>query len=417
MSDLLETILSLGLALALGLLVGMERGWQERGAAEGRRIAGIRTFGLIALLGGLAELLARGAGEILLGIAFFALVLLLAIAHVAEASESKDYGVTTLIAALITFVLGALTMRSEHTIAATGAVVTTIVLSLKPVLHRWLQRITPAELAAALKLLLISVVILPILPDRGYGPWQALNPYELWWIVVLLAAISFAAYAAVKIAGPEWGILLTGFLGGIVSSTAVSIHLARLAGSLTQTNILVAGVLVASATMFLRVFVLVGVLNFGLLRSLCLPLLAMAVCLAGAAGLYARKSGQSQIESFKLRNPVELGQALQFGLLLALIFLATKAAQAWLGEAGLYLVATVSGVADVDAITISLARLAGGEIALRSVSLAVFIAASVNTVTKTVLVAVLGGGKIGAKVALPIASSLALGAALIWTLE
>ena len=125
-----------------------------------------------------------------------------------------------MIAALITFTLGALSVRGEH--AATAAVPTTIILSLKPVLHRWLQHIERQELTAALKLLLISLVVLPVLPDRGYGPWLALNPHELWWLVVLIAVRSFAAYCAVKIAGPEQGILLAGFLGGLVSSTGVS---------------------------------------------------------------------------------------------------------------------------------------------------------------------------------------------------
>ena len=243
----METLLNLGLALALGLLVGVERGWQEREAAEGSRLAGIRTFSLISLLGGLWELLGRGSGEIVLGIAFLAFVVLMSAAHVAEARASHDYGVTTLIAALITFALGALSVRGEHAVAATAAVLTTIILSLKPILHRWLRRIEQQELTAALKLLLISVVILPILPDRGYGPWQALNPHELWWLVILIAVISFAAYCAVKIAGPERGILLAGFLGGLVSSTAVSLHLARLAAQGIQRNIIAAGVLVASA--------------------------------------------------------------------------------------------------------------------------------------------------------------------------
>ena len=175
----METLLNLGLALALGLLVGVERGWQEREAAEGSRLAGIRTFGLISLLGGLWELLGRGSGEFVLGIAFLAFVVLMSAAHVAEARASHDYGVTTLIAALITFALGALSVRGEHAVAATAAVLTTIILSLKPILHRWLRRIEQQELTAALKLLLISVVILPILPDRGYGPWQALNPHAL----------------------------------------------------------------------------------------------------------------------------------------------------------------------------------------------------------------------------------------------
>jgi len=410
----MKTLLNLGLALALGLLVGVERGWQEREAAEGSRLAGIRTFGLIGLLGGLWELLGRGSGEIVLGIAFLAFVVLMSAAHVAEARASHDYGVTTLIAALITFALGALSVRGEHAVAATAAVLTTIILSLKPILHRWLRRIEQQELTAALKLLLISVVILPILPDRGYGPWQALNPHELWWLVILIAVISFAAYCAVKIAGPERGILLAGFLGGLVSSTAVSLHLARLAAQGVQRNIIAAGVLVASATMFVRVLVLAAVLNPGLAKSLSLPTLAMALWLFAAAALNTRKSEHASLDSFKLRNPVELGQALQFGLLLALIILATHAARAWLGEAGIYLLAIVSGIADVDAITISMSRLGLGEVSIRSAAIAVLAATMVNTLTKGALVAIIAGAKTAAPIAAPIAGCLLIGLVLGW---
>lgn len=172
----MEILLNLGVALSLGLLVGVERGWQERTAAEGRRIAGIRTFALIVLLGALCELLSAPTGGILLGTVFLGFALLMAGAHIAEARTTQHYGITTLIAALITFALGAISMRGEHTVAAAAAVTTTIILSLKPVLHTWLQRIAPQELTAALKLLLISVVILPVLPNRGYRPWDALNP-------------------------------------------------------------------------------------------------------------------------------------------------------------------------------------------------------------------------------------------------
>lgn len=409
----METLLNLGLALALGLLVGVERGWQEREASEGSRIAGIRTFGLIGLLGGLWQLLAGGAGDVLLGLAFLAFALLMVIAYAAEARVSKDYGVTTLVATLITFVLGALSVRGQHGVAASGAVVTAVILSLKPILHHWLERIEPNELAAALKLLLISVVILPILPDQGFGPWQALNPYELWWLVVLIATISFAAYCAVKIAGAKRGILLTGFLGGLVSSTGVSIHLARLAAP-AKHKILTAGILVASATMFVRVFFVTAVLNPALSRSLSLPMIAIALWLFGAAAVNARKSEQTVIDPFKLRNPVELGQALQFGLLLAAIVLAAKAAQAWFGDTGIFLLAVISGVADVDAITVTLSRWADSDASIRSASIAVLAAAMVNTVTKAVLTAVIGGYGIGSQVAWPLAISLLVGATAAW---
>ena len=410
----METLLNLGLALALGLLVGVERGWQERKAAEGSRIAGIRTFGLIALLGALCELLAGATSEILLGIAFLGFALLMASAHVAETRTSKDYGVTTLIAALITFMLGALSVRGERVVAAAAAVITTIILSLKPILHRWLQRIAPQELTAALKLLLISVVILPVLPDRGYGPWQALNPHELWWLVVLIALISFAAYCAVKIAGTERGILLAGFLGGLVSSTGVSLQLSRLAGEGLQRNIIAAGILVASATMFVRVLFLAAIVNPGLAKLLGPPTFAMALWLFVAAVLQTRKPERAALDSFKLRNPVELGQALQFGLLLAIIILASHAARAWLGEAGIYLLAAISGIVDVDAITISLSRLGLGEVSIRSAAFAVLTATMVNTLTKAALVAIIGGSKTAAHVAGPIAGCLLIGTVVGW---
>jgi len=411
----METLLNLGLALALGLLVGIERGWQERDAAEGNRIAGIRTFGLVGLLGGLCQLLAGAAGDVLLGLAFLAFALLMAVAHAVEARVSNDYGVTSLVATLITFVLGALSVRGQHSVAASGAVVTAVILSLKPILHDWLERIQPKELAAALKLLLISVVILPVLPDQGFGPWQALNPYELWWLVVLIATLSFAAYCAIKIAGAERGILLTGFLGGLVSSTGVTIHLARRASDTVEQKIFAAGILVASATMFVRMLILTALLNPALSRSLSLPMAAMALCFFGAAAVYASKSGQIAPNAFKMHNPVELRQALQFAMLLATILLATKAVQAWLGEAGLFLLAVISGIADVDAITISLSRWAASDAAIRSATIAVLAAATVNTITKAVLTIVLGGYRIGARVAGAMACGLLIGAGVGWS--
>lgn len=412
---MVDLLLGLGLALALGLLVGLERGWQERTAAEGSRIAGIRTFGLIGFLGGLWEILARGANEILLGFAFLGFVLLMVIAHVAEARVSKDYGVTTLVAALITFVLGALAVRGYQGIAAAGAVVTTILLSLKPVLHSWLQRIEASELRAALKLLLVSVVILPILPDHGYGPWQALNPYEIWWLVVLMATISFAAYCAVRLAGPEKGILLTGFLGGLVSSTGVSVHLARLSQNVEQEPILAAGVLVASATMFVRVLLIVAILNPSLFQPLSVPLVFMALVVFGAAIFMLRKNQSTAPVPLKLRNPVELGQAAQFGVLLAGILLLTQAVRAWLGEAGLYFLAGISGFADVDAITISLVTMAANDMPARVAVLGVILASMVNTVAKAVLVMAFGGRKLGLSVAWPLALAVIAGAAVVWS--
>jgi uncharacterized membrane protein (DUF4010 family) len=406
-----DTLINLAIALAAGLIVGAERGWQERAGTEGSRIAGIRTFSLIGLLGGLWQLVA-GDNAIAFGCGFLALALVMAAAHYAESQEDRDYGVTTIIATLITFALGALAVRGERSVATAGAAVVAALLNLKPVLHRWLERIKPAEIRAALKLLLVSLVILPILPDKGYGPWEALNPYKLWLLVVLIAAISFAAYVAIRIAGTRSGILLTGLLGGLVSSTAVTVQLARMSKAAGQANIFAAGTLVACGTMFLRILIIISIINGALWSELWLPMVAMALPLAATAFVLARKGGTPEVAELQLRNPVELLAAVRFGAILAGIFLLSKAVREYWGSAGFYLVAAVAGVADVDAISISAARMTGDEFPIETAARAIIIAAMVNTTTKAALSSSIGGRALGLRVIAPAAAALAAGAVL-----
>jgi uncharacterized membrane protein (DUF4010 family) len=407
----MDLYINLGLSLALGLLIGAERGWQMRQSAEGTRIAGIRTFGLIGLLGGLWGLLAQELGEILLGFAFLVLAALLIIAHVMSTRSKPDYGITTVIAALITFVLGALAVRNHPSVAAAGAVVTATLLSLKPVLHRWLQRLEAKELYATLKLLLISVVVLPVLPNQGYGPWQALNPYEIWWLVVLIAAISFVGYFAMKIAGTRIGIMLTGIFGGMVSSTAVTLNFSRLGQQKPLQHILAAGILAAGATMFPRILLEVAVVNPNLLFGLAVPLTTMTfVTYTIAALLWRKRTNETSSGQLPLSNPFQLGPALKFGALLVLVMLLAKAFNVWFGEAGIYILSAISGISDVDAITLSLAGMArnglGNEIAVRSIILA----AMVNTLVKSLMVVFIAGGKMAIYVGSATVLILAIGA-------
>ena len=177
----IQLLQRLAVALGIGLLIGAERGWAERDIAEGARVAGIRTFGLLALLGAVWALLSDGhalARAIEIGLGFLGLAMLLTAAHWLRTTETRSLGITTEAVALLTFALGATAMQGHLGVAVSVAVVTTILLGLKPTLHAWLARLEPKELHAALKLLLISVVVLPVLPDRGFGPWQAFNPYE-----------------------------------------------------------------------------------------------------------------------------------------------------------------------------------------------------------------------------------------------
>lgn len=390
----MDIILQLGIALAIGFLIGMERGWQERESEEGERLAGIRTFGLIGLLGGSWALIAQEAHILLQVFAFLALSAVLMLGHYLDFRDNRDIGLTTVVAAMLTFTFGALCVMGHTGIAAAAAVVTATVLTLKPTLHHWLQQLESVELHAVLKFLLISVVVLPVLPDRGFGPWQALNPWEIWWMVVLIAGISSAGYFAIKTAGAERGISLTALLGGIASSTATTINMAQLRTRLDLPFLITAGVLLSAATMFPRVLIEVAIVNRSLLVSITIPLLIMMiVTLAFAGWFWWQNPGTNEHKELELKNPFQLMMAIKFGGLLALIMLLAKALQEWLGDTGIYLLSFASGLADVDAITLSLARMARDDLEARVAADGIVIASIVNTLVKGALFAFIAGIK------------------------
>ncbi len=386
----------LGLALAAGILIGIERGWRGRAGAEGSRVAGIRTFGLIGLLGGVWMLVADFVGEVVLGLAFGAFALVLAASHVVAVRQHHDVGATTAVAALLTFALGALAVAGELALAAASAVIVTLLLSLKPVMHRWLERISYEELLAVLKLLVMSVVLLPVLPNRGFGPWQALNPFELWWMIVLIAGLSFLGYAAARLFGPRRGILLTALCGGLTSSTAVAISFARLAAREPKhTSLFAGGVLLASAIMLPRVLVIIIIINPVLAVELAWPLIGAAIGGLGLVGLSMRTEFQSADRDTAaehiIRNPFEFGMALRFGVLLAIIVVAARALNAWAGDSGIYLLGALSGLADVDAVSLSLARMSLDDLARDTAVTAILIAVFVNTLVKAAIAGSIGG--------------------------
>ena len=406
----------LGVALALGLLIGVERGWRERAAAEGGRIAGIRTYGLIGLLGGLSVLLAERLGNLVLGLAFLGLAGVLVTVYVVNLQRRNDVGITSLIAGLLTFVFGALAVMGEVAVAAAAAVVTTLLLDYKALLHRWVSELQDVELHAGLKLLLISVVLLPILPNQGYGPWQALNPYVIWWMVVLIALISFVGYFAVKFGGTRKGIISTGLFGGLASSTATTLHLSRLnRRDPAMAPVLGTGILLACGTMYPRMLLVATVVNPSLFSSMLVPAVIMAVVVYGPALFYLRwlESGEVELQA-PLRNPLELGPAISFGLLLALVMLLSKALRVWFGNEGVLVVAAASGVADVDAITLSLSHMSQGTLDPHFAIAGAVVAASVNNLVKGGMAAVIGGRRIGMYVCLPLLASIAGGLLAVW---
>ncbi len=387
----------LGAALAAGLLVGLERGWQARGLAEGARVAGLRTFGLIGLLGGLASLLGAGEagsgwGPAVLAAGFVGLGLVLAVGYWRRTADGHDLSATSAVAALVTFGLGAAAGEGELAVAGAGAVIVALLLGSKPQLHRLVERIERDELLAVLKLLLMSVVLLPVLPDRGLGPWEALNPYRIWWMVVLIAALSSVGYLAIRLAGPRRGLLLTGLFGGLASSTATTVALGRRAaprsGGDAPARLIAAGILLACAIMFPRMLLVSAIIAPALLPVLAGPLLAAGVA-AVATGLWAAapgRAGDRAAAEVKPENPFEFGTALKFGLLLAAVLLLTEGLRRWIGPQALYLVAGVSGVADVDAVTLSTAALvADGIEPAAFAGGAILLAAAVNSLAKAAI--------------------------------
>ena len=388
-----ELALNLATALAAGLLIGAERGWRARDTDDTHLVAGIRTFGLVGLLGGLAALLGSHFG-VAAWIAIALLVGLYALAgYVGEVRRSGDLGLTSEVALLVTFLLGSLAIAHERSLAAGGAVAVALLLSLKEPLHSGLRRLSEAELSGALKLLFISLVLLPVLPNQGYGPWQAFNPYAVWWMVVLIAAIGFAAYVAIRVIGTRDGLLVTALLGGVVSSTAMTITLSRLHDGRQLRAMLACALLATSALMFPRVLLEVGLINTALLPHLLLPLGLAGLVYAGGALVLYRIAGSELQQTVEppLKNPFELAPALRFAALLALILLLIEAAREWFGHAGVWGVAILSGLSDVDAITLSLARSAKGDMAAELAVQGIYLAAFSNSLVKAGLIALIGG--------------------------
>jgi len=413
-----EILHGLALALAIGLLLGFERGWHGRTQSAGDRIAGIRTFALSGLLGGVCGLLAAIAAPLVLAAAVLALAGLLATGYWAGRREDGDIGMTTEIALMLSFALGALAVLGPMAPAAAAAVVAALLLSMKARLHRWVARIERVELAALMKLAVLSVVILPLLPDRGYGPGEVLNPFEIWWAVVIVAGLSFFGYMSVRMAGADAGILAVGLFGGLASSTSATLALARMvrkSGRLApQAG---AGIVLAGSVTFLRILVLVGVFAPELVMPLALPMAAMAgTGLAGGALIYFLAGGRCDgpADIHKPVNPLELAAALSFGAVLVIVLLGVHYLRGWFGTDGAYIAAALSGLTDVDALTTAVSRLVGKEMAIPAAAFAIFIAASVNTAVKAAISLVAGDAFLGLRVIVVYSGVIAAGGAALW---
>lgn len=375
-------------ALAIGLLVGIQR--EHSAFSEHKHsslFAGVRTFPLFALTGCAAAWVADLSGSPGVLVAGCALIGLLVVAAYAARSRHGDVGMTTEAAALLCVFIGALCFYGHLQIAVALGIACAVLLTAKLELRRFVSRITREDEFAVLKFAIITAIVLPVLPNEPLGPppLDVVRPYQVWLMVVLISGIGFFGYVLVKLAGPRRGLGLTGVMGGLVSSTAVSFSLARRSHSRAELAPAIGlALLIAWSMMFLRILFEVAVVNRSLLSGLWLPMLsATAVGVAGCVWLY-RRAGRGDTDATEISNPFELGPALRFGLLFAVILILSRAAQLWLGETGIYVSALVGGTTDVDAVTLSMAQMSRGETGLSDdvATRAIVLAAMVNTLFK-----------------------------------
>ena len=385
----------LALALGIGLTIGIERGWHMREAPAGTRVAGVRTFTLIGLLGGLLGVAGQAVNDVIIAVGLFGFFALIAVTYFSGAARSEERGMTTEVAELITFILGLIAVRGDMIVAAVIAVITVAILDLKSHIHGWIENVQSAELKAAIKLLLMSVVVLPLLPNEDLGPGGVLNPYRIWWVVVIIAGLSFAAYAAIRVAGPKAGAALTGLLGGLASSTAVALSCARMAVRTPRlADSLGGAIALACAVMFLRGLVVITILFKPAANILAAPLIAAVIGAAGT-GIYLFRFGMNGPSGapgiagphVDLGPPSDIDTAVKFGLILAAVGLAAHYGKEFFGSGGLLASAALSGVVDIDAVTITMSKFGqAGTESPESVALAVTIAVAVNSAAKMVYV-------------------------------
>jgi uncharacterized membrane protein (DUF4010 family) len=380
-------LVGLAIALALGLLIGLQREW-----ALDKPI-GLRSFGLISLLGGLAALFLDTAGGWPLAAGLLALGIVLA----AKTRSTEHSGVTTLVAALVTYLIGAAAVAGQWMHAGVLAGLVTLVLQWKKPMHGIVRRLGENDLETIARFVLITLVILPILPDRLFGPYGVFNPFETWLLVVLIVAINLAGYLAFRLIGARAGGWLAGIVGGLVSSTATTFSYARLTrqgGQLGPVATLV--ILIASTVVYARIALEVTFVAPALTREIIGPALAMgAVLLVASVTVFGLLSSRSKEELPEQNNPAQLTSALSFGAIYVAVLFAVAAARDWIGNDAVYAVAFVSGLTDVDALTLSVSSLYGNDMIDADTAWRTILLASLSNLSfKTALAVTVGSASL-----------------------
>ncbi len=420
-----ETFIALGVALLLGLLIGFEREQSAPETDTGRKqfIGGSRTYPLVSMIGALSMLLVPQLGKGVVLAAFAVIFVFLAIAYADDVKKRGDRGLTSEAAFLITFMLGALAtskdviepLNQRMIVLSAVAVVVTLLLSAKPRIHALAEKASKDDVYATLKFLIVAVIVLPLLPNQTFGPLDVLNPFKVGLMVVLIAGIDFVGYVAVRVLGPGRGLGLTGIVGGLASSTAVTLSVSgRAKEEPALAPACALAVITASTIMVPRVLVEVAVVHRPLVQELAKPLAAMTLGGAVAVWVFYRRSRSAigRSTDLKLQNPFELTSALKWGLVFVVVLFAAKLLQSLFGESGVYLAGLVAGASDVDAITLSMASLTkSGTVESKVAVTTIMIGAASNTIVKGLMAAFIGGWHYGRMVLIGFSGMLLAGAA------
>jgi len=403
-------------AMLIGALIGTER---QRRLAEDkvRGVAGLRTFILIALLGALSATLAAQFGPLFAVASLTSFVILVAVGYASAVSSLGRIDLTAAVAAVVTFILGMLTIDPDDiTLAVSLSIITTWVLATRTVTHRYVEALNEADLLDTLKMGIIALVIYPILPLQAVDPWGVINLRQIWLFVVLVSLIGYTGYILIRILGPERGLTLTGILGGLASSIAVTSSLAE--ESKINPQLLSSAVFataIASSTVFPRVFLIAAIVNKEVLPDLFIPLLSMTAVGAALAYISYRKN-PSAGGAVKISDPFRILPALKLGLLFALVLIISRLSGLYFGDTGIYAASILSGLVDVDAITLSMATLARSTLTPSVAATSITLAAIANTLVKLGMAYLLGSREFGNRIAailLPMALAGALSMLLI----
>ncbi len=406
-------------ALLNGALIGLEREFMQQ-RRDNPDFAGIRTFSLVSLLGAVTGFLAAEFGIGPLLVALGGLILLGVSSYIGDfITTGQIGGITTEVSVLLAYVLGVLVMTDWAQVAVALAVIVSLLLALKDPLHGIARRMSTQDLRTTLEFALVAAVVLPILPNETIDPWGVVNPSQIWLLVVFVSGIGFGGYVLMKIVGTERGISITGVLGGIVSSTATTLSLStqsKLNPALSRQ--FAQAIVLASTVMIPRVAIILIVVNAALLPIIALPFAAML--LTGIITVLFLRSGARHVDGaddVDVENPLKISTAVVFGLVFAVVLVIVTLAQEYLGNAGVYIAAMLTGLTGVDPITLSVGRLADqGALAATVAASAIVIATVMNTAAKVGIVMMIGSSELRRQIIWSLGAVVLVGAAAVGVL-